>query len=73
MSENKCPCCGGKIELDCYDGVFGEEAVFDCIPCGITITGRHRFDRIAAAMELLKISEAARTDVANWNSDGSDI
>ena len=74
MSEiAKCPLCGVKMDLDCYEGVFGEESTFDCIPCGLTITGQERFDRIVAAMELLKSSEAARTDVANWNSDGSDI
>jgi hypothetical protein len=53
MSEElKCPFCGAKMDLDCYDGVFGEEATFDCIPCGLTITGQRRFKRIAAAMDL---------------------
>lgn len=48
----KCPVCGRTMELDFYEGVFGEEETFDCIPCGLTIAGRKRFERISAAMEL---------------------
>jgi len=55
----KCPYCGKKMDTDCAEDIFGsEEATFDCIPCGITITGRERFEKLTAAMELARMEYA---------------
>jgi len=61
MSEMKCPICGGLLDFDCYEGVFGKEATLDCIPCGLTITGQKMLDRITAAMDHKR----------KWDSDSS--
>ncbi len=72
MSEAaKCPVCGEMPRIR-YGGIFGKTPVAYS-HCGASFDTLELWNQYIAAMKVLKSSEAMRTDVANWNSDGSDI